>query len=304
MRWVFAAPLILGLCGCIGFHPLEPDWRRSKNGGDDVDAAMSADAELVARARRQASAWRSIGESYKGRPLRICQIGRGPRRVLWIGGIHGNEQEGVVATDELPEAFIQVPGALNEVTLTILEDVNPDGRASNSRHNAQGIDLNRNYPATNFLPGRNYGKRPLDQPEAKALHDLIQAERPHLVIVAHSWGNDHFINFDGPAVELAELFSRCSGYRVKPSDRISPTPGSLGSWVGRTLGVPILTLEYERGRAARQCWLETREAILAVILAREPVGGLPAGDVTSRSPASSRSPVSSRSPASSRSLAR
>ena len=47
---------------------------------------------------------------------------------------------------------------------------------------------------------------------------------------------------------------------------IAPTPGSLGSWVGRTLGVPILTLEYHRGHDPVSCWLDTREAILSVIL--------------------------------------
>jgi len=102
--------------------------------------------------------------------------------------------------------------------------------------------------------------------QVQPLHDLIRAERPHLVIVAHSWRNDHFINYDGPAVRFAERFSRHSGYRVKPSDKIAPTPGSLGSWVGRTLQIPILTLEHERGSDALSCWLDTREAILAVIL--------------------------------------
>ena len=45
----------------------------------------------------------------------------------------------------------------------IFEDVNPDGTALGRRGNAKGVDLNRNYPATNFLPGSNYGQRPLDQ---------------------------------------------------------------------------------------------------------------------------------------------
>jgi murein peptide amidase A len=211
--------------------------------------------------------WQTIGTSHEGRPLRIRRVGRGPRRVLWVGGIHGNEREGKVATDDLPRAFLEVPGAVEQVTLTILEDVNPDGSAANTRGNARGIDLNRNYPAGNFLAGPQYGERPLDQPEAKALHDLVLAERPHLVIVAHSWRNDHFINFDGPAERLAELFSQKSGYRVQPSDKIAPTPGSLGSWIGRTLGIPILTLEYQRGSNPIGCWMDTRKAILAVALA-------------------------------------
>ena len=201
------------------------------------------------------------------RLLRVLTVGRGPRRVLWVGGIHGDEREGAIATRELPHAFADVPGAQSTVTLTILEDVNPDGTANGSRHNADGVDLNRNYPARNFVPGRSYGRHPLDQPEAKALHELIEAERPHLVIVAHSWRGDHFVNFDGPAKELAELFAARSGYRVKPSDRIAPTPGSLGSWVGRTLDVPILTLEYERGTDPLTAWLDTRAAILAVVMA-------------------------------------
>lgn len=262
MRWVLVA--LLSLSSCIGFHPLDKDWRHAE------EATASAGDESVAPAladRPEPTPWQTIGYSQEQRPLRIRRIGYGPRRVIWVGGIHGNEREGVISTEELPAALARVPGALAQVTLTILEDANPDGSARHTRHNARGVDLNRNYPANNYVPGREYGERPLDQPEARALHDLILAERPHLVIVAHSWGGDHFINFDGPALPLAELFSSRSGYRVKASDKIAPTPGSLGSWVGHKLGTSILTLEHERGSDPLQCWMNTRGAILAVILA-------------------------------------
>jgi glycosyltransferase involved in cell wall biosynthesis len=145
--------------------------------------------------------------------------------------------------------------------------LDPDGSVHDRRENANGVDLNRNYPARNYLPGDKRGQRPLDQPEAKALHDLVLEERPHLVVVAHAWRNDQFVNFDGPAQRHAELFAQRAGWRVKPSDKIAPTPGSLGSWVGRTRGVPILTLEYERGTDPLTAWLDTRAAILAVVMA-------------------------------------
>ena len=260
MRWVIVAAALL--TGCVGFHPRNANWKSDK-GSSASDVAEASGPQRVAS---RPSPWQTIGYSHRGRPLRIRRIGNGPRRVIWVGGIHGNEREGSVSTAELPSALAEIPGALERVTLTILEDVNPDGTAAGTRGNARGIDLNRNYPASNFLPGRAYGKRPLDQPEAKALHDLVRAERPHLVIVAHSWRNDHFINFDGPAVKHAELFASRSGYRVKPSDKIAPTPGSLGSWIGRMLRIPILTLEHERGSDAWQCWLDTRKAILSVIV--------------------------------------
>lgn len=246
--------LLLSLGACVNFHPLTPKQRQ----------AAPADASSA----RWRAEWETIGRSVEDRPLRVTRVGRGPRRVLWIGGIHGDEREGKVATERLPYAFLDEPGAADAVTLTILEDVNPDGSARNTRGNARGIDLNRNYPAGNFLAGPAYGQSPLDQPEAKALHDFVLAEQPHLVVVAHAWRRDHFINFDGPGLELAQTFSARSGYRVKDSRHIPPTPGSLGSWVGNTLGIPILTLEYERGSDPGTVWIETRGAILAVIQGR------------------------------------
>lgn len=246
------------LAGCISGHP--GGLRRSPRGAP-VDASAS-------RADRVAAlpAWRTIGKSVEGRPLRVMTLGSGPRKALWVGGIHGDEREGKVATAELPRAFLDTPGAAEAVTLTILEDANPDGSARNTRANKNGVDLNRNYPAKNYLPGQGRGEAPLDQPEAKALHDLVLAVRPDVMIVAHAWRGDTFINFDGPAERLAERFGRESGMRVKPSDKIAPTPGSLGSWVGHTLRWPILTLEYLRGSDQRANWQKTRSAILAVIV--------------------------------------
>ena len=210
--------------------------------------------------------WRVLGHSVQGRPIRAATIGTGLRRVLWVGGIHGDEREGRIATQELPTAFLAVEGASKRVSLTILEDVNPDGTELGTRGNANGVDLNRNYPAKNFKAEPRYGMKPLSQPESRALHDFLLKGEFDLVIVAHSWRGDHFINFDGPARSIAELFSQRSGYAVRDSGDMSPTPGSLGSWVGRTLGKGILTLEYLRGRDAWAAWDETRAAILAVIV--------------------------------------
>lgn len=252
--------LVCFLAGCTGFHPLDRPWER---GETPVAAEATAKVAPVAWTPQ----WQTIGKSVQGRPLRVARLGHGPRRVLWVGGIHGNEPEGHASVLELPRALLTTPGALDRVTLVVLDDVNPDGSAANTRGNANGVDLNRNYPAKNFKKDKRYGQEPLDQPEARVLHDLVLAERPHLVVVMHSWHDDHFINFDGPAETLAKQFSSLSGYKLKESDDIAPTPGSLGSWIGRTLGIPILTVEYLRGRNAQQAWNETKAAILAVVLA-------------------------------------
>ena len=208
--------------------------------------------------------WQPIGHSVQGRPIRRCTVGHGPRTVLWIGGIHGNEPEGVVSTARLPAAFLADPARASRVTLHLIEDLNPDGRAADTRFNANGVDLNRNWPLA-FAASPQHGAHPLSQPESRLLADQLAALRPALLIVAHSWPERHFINYDGPAADLAAQFSALSGYPVVPSDGFHPTPGSLGSWVGIAMGLPILTLEHERGWTPEDCWARTEAAILAVI---------------------------------------
>ena len=98
--------------------------------------------------------WQVIGQSIQGRDIRLRTLGSGPRSVLWIGGIHGDEAEGAVASAELPAAFLEDPTRAQRVTLHLIEDLNPDGRAAVTRGNANDVDLNRNYPAA-FSPAES-----------------------------------------------------------------------------------------------------------------------------------------------------
>lgn len=84
--------------------------------------------------------WEIVGISVQGRPIRIRTVGHGPRKVLFIGGIHGDEPEGAYSAAELPPAFATT-GRGDAVTLTILEDANPDGRAAGTRDNGTALTL-------------------------------------------------------------------------------------------------------------------------------------------------------------------
>lgn len=102
--------------------------------------------------------WQVVGTSVQGRPIRALTVGRGPRNVLFIGGIHGDEAEGAFTTAQLPAAF-EAAVLADRVTLTVLEDANPDGRLAATRTNANGVDVNRNFPAANYDPSN--GDEPL-----------------------------------------------------------------------------------------------------------------------------------------------
>lgn len=52
---------------------------------------------------------------------------------------------------------------------------------------------------------------------------------------------------------------------MRGSEELEATPGSFGTWAGVELGIEVITIEYRRGRDAREAWEKTRKAILAVI---------------------------------------
>ncbi|MCL4741166.1 MAG: succinylglutamate desuccinylase/aspartoacylase family protein [Phycisphaerales bacterium] len=208
------------------------------------------DAAPHAAAPAPAASWSSVGASVEGRPIESITIGAGPRRILIIGAIHGDEPEGLPAIDPLIDHFAASPALRRAATVRIVRDANPDGTAAGSRGNARRIDLNRNWPASNFAPARTRGPQPLSEPETAALHTFIASFAPDLVLVFHSTPSGPFVNYDGPAERDAHAFADAAA-RLDPRWRVVPnigypTPGSLGSYLGVDLGVPILTIEFAR----------------------------------------------------------
>lgn len=197
--------------------------------------------------------WTEIGRSAQGRPIEAVTLGSGSSgtpRVLVIGGIHGDEQEGAPAV----EALLADGSWRRGATVRIIRDANPDGTAAGTRFNSRGVDLNRNWPASNFKPSRSRGRSTLSEPETAAVHADILAFRPAIVVVFHSARGGPFVNFDGPAAELAGRFGAAAA-RADPRWRVVAqmgyaTPGSLGSYLGVDCGVPILTVEFQRGHEA------------------------------------------------------
>lgn len=221
----------------------------------------------VARVEPAAAVPTVIGRSVEGRPIEAVTLGRGMgRRVLIVGGIHGDEPEGG-RTMNAVVAFLRALGP--EATIRLVRDMNPDGTAAGIRTNGRGVDLNRNWPASNFRPGGDRGPEPLSEPETRALFEEIERFGPELVVVCHSARGGPFVNFDGPAAEEATVFAAAAAqtdgrWRVVPSMGY-PTPGSLGSYMGVDRGVPILTVEFARGHGAEAAWAAMRDGMSAVL---------------------------------------
>src|SRR5690606_36688533 len=138
---IVAVASVLGVClGCAG-SPFSSERETEPSSSTAAMLSVSAPpttalpTEKTVADNVSGGDWRVVGLSVQSRPIRVRTVGHGPRRVLFVGGIHGNEPEGIVVTESLPEAFSAA--GLNEIaTLTILEDANPDGRAAGTRGNA------------------------------------------------------------------------------------------------------------------------------------------------------------------------
>jgi predicted deacylase len=209
--------------------------------------------------------WRSIGTSVENRQLLVTQAGSGPLRVYVIGGVHGDETEGRSGLQSLADA----PDPA--VTLRILRDLNPDGTWARRRVNANGYDLNRNWPATNFKASWTGGPSPLSEPETRALDQDLRAFKPDIVVVLHSIGVGPLVNYDGPAESLATAFVGAA-QSISPEWYVRPqmgydTSGSLGSYLGVDQKVPILTIEMARGQDEASATAALRKGLAAAILA-------------------------------------
>jgi predicted deacylase len=194
----------------------------------------------------------------------------GPPRnpVLVIGGIHGDEPTSVDVANALIDELKQAPPSSRGVV--VLPVANPDGYAIGSRLNARRVDLNRNFPSTNYKASRSPALRSgdfaLSEPESKAIHDAIRELQPSVLISIHSIrGPRQCNNYDGPGQEIAQRMARHNGYPVKASIGY-PTPGSLGSYAGKDLMIPMVTLELPRTASGPEAWQENRAALLDVVL--------------------------------------
>lgn len=204
-----------------------------------------------------------VGRSVKGEPIEMVTFGGGERPVLVLGAIHGDESTSVVLTRALVAELRKTPSAAGGVPVAVIPVMNPDGVAAGTRTNARRVDLNRNFPATNFAANTRRGREALSEPESQALADVIERLRPRLILSVHSMDKP-CNNYDGPAKAVAERMSQLNGYPAAGTIGY-PTPGSLGSWAGIDKAIPVITLELPRSLRGDDVWRTNGEPVLAAI---------------------------------------
>ena len=213
--------------------------------------------------------WHVLGRSAQGRTIPAAQVGdaHGPLKVAVVGCIDGDEPAGIRIVEELHRSPLP-PG----LDLWLIPDMNPDGRAAKTRVNAHGVDLNRNFPwkwQRLGKPGDSQysGPAALSEPESRAVHALLDALEPGLVVWYHQPLT--VVDESGGDVALEASYAKLVGL---PFRRLPRYPGSATSWVNNAIpGATSFVVELHPGTLARSAAFRHAGAVLE--LARQLLAG-------------------------------
>jgi protein MpaA len=192
----------------------------------------------------------AYGTSVEGTPLSVYLPASESAEIVILAAIHGDESETTVVVSE---ALRTLPN--EDLQAAVILCGNPDGMLRGTRGNARGVDLNRNFPTSNWAPDAVHyksrandardialspGAHPASEPETRALLSLLERLQPRAVVSLHS--ALACVDDSGASPLGRQLADRCAlpflteiGY---------PTPGSMGTWAGEQ-GLNLVTLELE-----------------------------------------------------------
>ena len=196
----------------------------------------------------------STGRSVKDVPILIKEYPplldqrRPIGRVLLLGGVHGDEYSSISIVFKWMNILDEHHSGLFHWHVVPL--MNPDGllQKESQRTNANGVDLNRNFPTPNWEteaepywiekterdPRRYPGTAPLSEPETRWLVEEIESFKPDVIVSVHA--PHGVVDYDGPKdgpYKLGRLYLSLLG----------TYPGSLGRFAGVEKQIPVVTVE-------------------------------------------------------------
>jgi len=189
------------------------------------------------------------GRSALGNRLEYWPAALGETDLLLIAGIHGEEADTTVTLSKALRVLSSAP-----THAAVITAVNPDGILRGTRGNANGVDLNRNFPTRDWSPNSvthcwtmdgpsevelSSGSSPGSESETTALIELVARLKPKQIITLH--GPLGCID-DPSKSRLAQRMSARTGFPLV-TDIGYKTPGSFGTWANENQ-FPIITWEF------------------------------------------------------------
>lgn len=176
------------------------------------------------------------------------------KRILVMSMIHGDE----TPAGSVSRAWMtRLERISPRNTWRVIPVANPDGVKLRTRMNANGVDLNRNFPSADWEksalkrwktkkrsdPRRYPGPSSASEPETKCLMSAIDDFNPDFVISVHTPLG--VLDFDGPKI-------KSPNFAPLPWTSLGNFPGSLGRYMWVDKKVPVLTIELKGADGLRR----------------------------------------------------
>jgi len=170
---------------------------------------------------------------------------KNPKKIFAKALIHGDESTaGVVARAWL----IRLAKIDPRNTWRVIPIANPDGLKAHTRYNANGVDLNRNFPSGNWetealaywkknarSDKRRYpGPQAASEVETRCLMKQFDDFKPDFIISIHTPLG--VLDLDGPKMSPPS-------FKPLPWQSLGNFPGSLGRYMWKDRNTPVLTIE-------------------------------------------------------------
>lgn len=201
-----------------------------------------------------------IGRSVDKRPIEVVRFGSGPNARLVVAGVHAGEGlPGITLADHLIEHLQKNPQVVpDDASLYILRSLNPDGEAlasdPESRLNAHGVDLDRNFDA-NWketwatgacpTPEGSAGEAPGSEPETQALADFIQERGIQALVVYDVLAEGIALGGKSQAQAVADLARSLAETISQPYPPPAPRcqrTGALIDWAAANGALAAITI--------------------------------------------------------------
>ncbi|MGM0482764.1 MAG: M14 family metallopeptidase [Patescibacteria group bacterium] len=234
-----------------------------------------------------------IGSSVEGRDIKAHYYGDGENEVLLVGGIHGGYSWGTsLLAYEIMDHLDSNPEIIpDNLKVTVIPVLNPDGLSKivdtdgpftssdvfgetvSGRFNANEVDLNRNFDCQweEFAFWKNNevnaGSEPFSEPEAKALRDYVEDNKPVAVVIYYgaaggvysSSCNDHSPEETG---DLMDTYAEASGYPAEGTFDAYKISGDAADWMAK-IDVPAISVLLEEHDSSD--WSKNRRGVEAVL---------------------------------------
>jgi murein peptide amidase A len=253
--------------------------------------------------------WKTVRTSVKGTPLIWKTYGEweednSPDTTLIFCGVHGDEITPVkfcfdimahldnIKAGKVTDPMTNRPADFKGKFIVVAPVVNPDSffKKYPTRTNANGVDINRNFPTKDFKQHalkvwrtryrkdkRRYpGVKAMSEPEVLFQVNLMKRYKPSKIISVHAPLT--MLDYDGPAGQntggkvgnsanqlLIQMAEQAKNYRIKNYPFF---PGSLGNYAGNERNIPTYTLELPTSdnRNSRRYWRQFKNSIYSAIM--------------------------------------